>query len=348
MTLREIGSFEAPVHLTQPEEGDEHLYVVEQGGTVQRVAPDGSAEPFLDVSEEIVSGGEQGLLSLAFAPDYSDSGLLYVNYTDRDGDTRVVEYEAREDRVDPGSARLLLRIEQPFANHNGGLVAFGPDGHLYVGMGDGGSADDPDRNGLDPSTPLGKLLRINPRSGAGRPYSIPADNPFADDGDARAEIYSIGLRNPWRFAFDQQSGLLTIGDVGQDGEEEIDVIDLGAANGANFGWSAFEGSSRFNRDQGGEDAVAPALTPRHDDGYCSITGGLIVRDESLPALYGRYLYGDLCRRDLRSFTPEAGRSADDDRALGVEVPRVVSFGSDADDHVYAVSIEGPVYELVGE
>lgn len=356
--LREIGSFNLPVYVTQPpaSSGDEHLYVVEQGGTIQRVAKDGSdVSTFLDISSEVVSGGEQGLLSVAFAPDYADSGLLYVNFTDTDGNTRIVEYEASDDQADPGSARELLRIEQPFPNHNGGLVAFGPDERLYIGMGDGGSGGDPDRNGLDLTTLLGKLLRIDPEPSDGQPYSIPADNPYAEDGEARPEIYSSGLRNPWRFSFDQGSGLLTIGDVGQDSEEELDAVGLEEAAGSNFGWSAFEGNTPFNEDQPveGEAAAAgrtiePALIRTHEEGYCSITGGLIVRDENLPSLYGRYIYGDLCQTELRSFVPRDGQPAEGDRGLGVDVSRLVSFGTDTDDRVYAVSIEGPVYRLAPE
>ncbi len=331
--------------MTQPPAGDDALYVVEQGGTIQRLDPDGGTEVFLDISDEITSGGEQGLLSVAFAPDYARSGLLYVDYTNLDGDTRVVEYRAEDGVVDESSARELLAIDQPYVNHNGGLVTFGPDGLLYVGLGDGGSGDDPERTALDLTSPLGKILRIDPAPSGERPYSIPADNPFARDDGALPEIYAYGLRNPWRFAFDEKSGTLTIGDVGQDAEEEIDVIATDEAAGANFGWSAYEGTQRLNEDQSAPDAVPPALVATHEDGNCSITGGLVVRDRDLPTLRGRYLYGDLCLGELRSFTPVPGEEAGDDVALGQTVEGLSSFGEDAAGNVYVTSISGPVYRI---
>ena len=344
--LEEIGSFDDPLYVTQPANDGPDLYVVEQGGTVERVAPDGSSTTFLDVTDQIVSGGEQGLLSIAFAPDYADSGLLYADFTNRSGDTRVVEYRAEDGAVDPGSARTLLAVDQPFPNHNGGLVLFGPDGKLYIGLGDGGGGGDPDRNGLDLGTLLGKILRIDPAPDGSSPYTIPADNPFVDEPGARPEIYSYGLRNPWRFSFDSETEDFSIGDVGQDAIEEIDLVGRGAGSGANFGWSAFEGDHRFNEDQDPDDAIPPVLTALHDDGNCSITGGLIVRDRSLESLYGRYLYGDLCLGELRSFTARPGRPAGDDVALGPLVERLASFGEGADGTVYAVSLSGPVYRLV--
>ncbi len=343
--LTEISRFDAPLYVTQPADSGPDIYVVEQGGTVQRVAPDGTAKAFLDVSGEITSGGEQGLLSLAFAPDYASSGRLYVDYTNANGDTRVVEYRANDGVVDESSAREVLAVDQPFANHNGGLLLFGPDGKLYIGLGDGGSGGDPDRNGLDLSTLLGKILRIDPAADGDSPYTVPRDNPFVGVDGARPEIYSYGLRNPWRFSFDRNSGDLSIGDVGQDTLEEIDLVGRGQGSGANFGWSAFEGDQRFNEDQDPEDAIAPVLTASHADGNCSITGGLIVRDRGLPTLYGRYLYADLCAGALRSFTPRPQRPATDDVALGVDVERIASFGEGTDGTVYAVSIAGPVYRL---
>jgi len=345
--LTEIGSFDLPLYVTQPEGGDEDIYVVEQGGTIERVTPDGATSTFLDISDETAAEGEQGLLSMAFAPDYARSGLFYVDYTNLDGDTRVVEYRARNGKVDESSARQILAVDQPYPNHNGGLVLFGPDGELYIGLGDGGSKGDPDRRGLDLSTLLGKILRIDPRPDGDRPYTVPADNPFVDVAGARPEIYSYGLRNPWRFSFDRESGDLSIGDVGQDRQEEIDLVDRGQGSGANFGWSAWEGDERYNEDQDPDGAIAPVLTAFHADGNCSITGGLIVRDPDLTTLYGRYLYGDLCVGVLRSFTPRPEQPAKDDVAVGpeAEVERLASFGEGTDGTVYAVSLEGPVYRL---
>ena len=343
--LTEIGSFDSPLYVTQPPGEPEDLYVVEQGGTIERVAPDGATTTFLDISDEITSGGEQGLLSVAFSPDWQRDHLLYVDYTDGAGDSRVVEYAAPGGEVDPDSARELLRVDQPYPNHNGGLVLFGPDGKLYIGLGDGGSADDPDRNGLDLTTLLGKILRIDPEPDGDRTYTVPAGNPFAGDGDARGEIFALGLRNPWRFSFDPANGNLLIGDVGQEQQEEVDVVTPAQANGADFGWSAYEGEARFNEDQDAPEAIAPALVALHDDGNCSITGGVVVRDADLPTLLGRYLWGDFCRGELHSFTPEPGERVRDDVALGERVPALSSFGTDNDGNVYAVSLEGPVYRL---
>jgi glucose/arabinose dehydrogenase len=344
--LQQIGEFEQPLHVTQPE-GSADLYVVEQGGRVMRL-PDGDGEPevFLDLSGEVSCCGEQGLLSVAFAPDYERTGLLYVDYTDAEGDTRVVEYRsgAAGEPPDPSSARELLRVDQPFANHNGGLLMFGPDDLLYVGLGDGGSADDPERNGQDLSTELGKILRIDPAPGNGDPYTIPPDNPFAERDGALPEIYSYGLRNPWRFSFDRESGDLWIGDVGQNEFEEVDGVPRDEGSGANFGWSAFEGDARFNEDQEAPGHVPPVLTYGREGG-CSITGGYVVRDRNLPTLYGRYLYGDYCAGELRSFSAEPGRDATDDRPLGLVVPSLSSFGEDSDGQLYATSLDGPVYRL---
>jgi len=343
--LREIGRFELPLYVAQPAGDGPDVYVVEQGGRIIRVTPAGKQSTFLDVGSEIVAGGEQGLLSLAFAPDYAESGRFYIDYTNPDGDTRVVEYKASGGTVDPASARVLLKVDQPYPNHNGGQLQFGPDGYLYVGLGDGGSGGDPDRRGLDLSTLLGKILRVDPKPDGDSPYTIPSDNPFVDVDGARPEIYSYGLRNPWRFSFDGETGDLTIGDVGQDTEEEIDIVGEGRGAGASFGWSAYEGNLRFNEDQESADAIAPVLVADHDEGNCSITGGYVVRDRGLRSLYGRYLWGDLCIGDLRSFTATPEKPARDDRPLGPSVPRLASFGEGVDGTIYVVSIQGPVYEL---
>jgi glucose/arabinose dehydrogenase len=348
--LEKLGDFDQPLYVTQAPGDPDHLFVVEQTGRV-RVLTNGSPEetPFLDLSDRVSCCGEQGLLSIAFAPDYPRSGLVYVDYTNRAGDTRVVEYRRSSSNpltADPKSARVVLRVPQPFPNHNGGLVLFGPDDLLYVGLGDGGSEGDPNRNGQDLGTLLGKILRIDPRPSDGRPYSVPASNPFTGRPGARPEIYAYGLRNPWRFSFDRLTEALSIGDVGQNEFEEIDLLPRGAGRGANFGWSAYEGFARFNDDQTAPDAVPPLLVYSHDDG-CSVTGGYVVRDRTLPSLYGRYLYGDYCAGELRSFPAAPGRRATDDRALGVEVPSLSSFGQDDAGHIYATSLDGPVYRLVG-
>jgi glucose/arabinose dehydrogenase len=329
--LRELGGFDSPVYLTQPRSDRAHLYVVEQCGTVQRIPRDGGEpETFLDLSDRVTCGGEQGLLSIAFAPDYLRSGLLYANYTGLDEDSHVVELRAggKLPVADPDTARELIRIEDFAPNHNGGLLLFGPDERLYLGMGDGGGAGDPERTAQDLQSPLGKLLVIDTEV-AGRAPGVAAH----------------GLRNPWRFSFDRATGDLWIGDVGQDTFEEIDSVpaaELGEQ--LDFGWSAYEGSRRFNGDQEAPDAIEPTLEYGREGG-CSITGGYVVRDPELESLYGRYLYGDFCAGQLRSFAAEAGEAAADDRPLGVEVAQLSSFGEDASGHVYATSLEGPVYRL---
>ena len=287
---------------------------------------------------------------MAFAPDFARSGRFYVDYTDVRGDTRVEELRARGDppRVDLDSRRELLRIDQPFPNHNGGLVLFGPDGLLYIGTGDGGSAGDPMRTALDLGSPLGKILRIDPRpegGASGPPYAIPASNPFVDERGAAAEVYSYGLRNPWRFSFDRRTGWLSIGDVGQDSVEEVDLVGRGKGRGAELRVVGVRGQSAVQRRPGGTGrdpagAHLPATTSA-----CAVTGGYVVRDRSLSSLYGRYLYGDFCEGELRSFTAAPERQASDDRALGLEVPQLSSFGEDDRGRVYAVSLDGPVYRL---
>jgi glucose/arabinose dehydrogenase len=348
--LDTLGEFDQPVYVDQPPDDPDHLFVVEQGGRVI-VLEDGrpAEEPFLDLSDRVSCCGERGLLSIAFAPDYGDSGLFYVYYTDKAGTIRVVEYRRSESdplAADSQSARELLNVPHPFVNHNGGLAAFGPDRLLYVGLGDGGSQGDPDRNGQALDTLLGKLLRIDPTASNGKPYTVPADNPFVGQSDARPEIYSYGLRNPWRFSFDRLTEDLSIGDVGQDEAEEVDLVARGEGRGANFGWSAYEGLTRFNKDQQAPDAVPPVFVYGHDSG-CSITGGYVVRDKGLPTLYGRYLYGDFCAGQLHSFTARPDRRATDDRPLGVHVPSLSSFGEDEAGHIYATSLEGPVFRLTG-
>ena len=345
--LEKVGDFDQPTYVAQPP-GSTDLYVVEQSGTV-RIVRNGDvvSQPALDISDQVTDNGEQGLLSIAFPPDFQKSHLAYAYFTGTDQDQHVVRYTVRSDGTfDPGSARQILNMADFASNHNGGQLQFGPDGDLYIGTGDGGQEDDPRRTGQDLGTLLGKLLRIRPATGAGRaPYTIPPDNPFAHRQGARPEIYSYGLRNPWRFNFDPKTGALSIGDVGQNTLEEVDYTREGQARGANFGWSAFEGTDRFNTDQTAPNAVPPIFEYSHDGGACSITGGYVVRDRSLPALYGRYVYGDYCVGDLHSFVP-AIPHARDDRSLGLNVPSLSSFGEDNADHIYAASLDGPVYRLV--
>ncbi|HEX2087746.1 MAG TPA: PQQ-dependent sugar dehydrogenase [Solirubrobacteraceae bacterium] len=352
LRLARVGEFASPLYVTAPPGDRRRLFVVEQGGRI-RVVRGGRVlrRPFLDVSAQIVSGGEQGLLGLAFAPDYARSRRFYVNFTNRSGDTRIVEYRARRsnpDRADPGSARVLLRQDQPEANHNGGMLAFGPDRLLYIGLGDGGGGDDQHGergNAQDLGSLLGKILRIDPRRAGSRPYRVPGSNPFVGREGARPEVFAYGLRNPWRFSFDRETSDLVIGDVGQSDIEEISFATLRRARGANFGWRPWEGNRRNFDDEEAPGHLRPVIEKSHDDGYCSITGGYVVRAPDLPALRGQYVYGDFCDGKVRAARLRSG-GASNDRAL--DLPRVgpiSSFGEDAQGRVYVTSLDGPVYRL---
>jgi len=307
------------------------------------------ARPFLDISGQVTVGSEQGLLSLAFAPDYARSRLVYVYFTDNAGQQRIVEYRVRADgSADPGSARVVMRMADPEPNHNGGLLLFGPDDLLYVGTGDGGGGGDQHGtrgNAQDLGSVLGKILRIDPRPAGGRPYRIPRDNPFVGRAGARGEIYAYGLRNPWRFSFDRATGDLTIGDVGQNAWEEINFVRRGGGRGANFGWRPFEGRARYSGGESAPGHVRPVIVRSHGDGNCSITGGVVVRDPELAGLAGRYVFGDYCRGRIES-ARLGRRGAFRQRETSLEVPQLSSFGEDARGRVYAVSLAGPVYRLV--
>jgi glucose/arabinose dehydrogenase len=345
-----VGRFDAPLYVTAPPQDRRRIFVVEQGGTI-RVVRGGRklTQPFLDISAQVTAGGEQGLLGLAFPPDYASSGLFYVYFTGKDLREHLVEYHrATEDRADAGSARPVFVHDDPEGNHNGGQLVFGPDGLLYVGTGDGGGADDqhgPRGNAQNLGSPLGKILRIDPRARDGKPFQAPASNPFVSTAGARPEIYAYGLRNPWRFSFDRATDDLTIGDVGQDAVEEIDFVRKGRGRGANFGWRPWEGRMRnFNEPAPG--AIFPVITKTHGQGWCSITGGYIVRDRGVPGLYGRYVYGDYCQGILRSAVLRSPNARDDKPIAGVpHVDALSSFGEDAAGRVYVTSLAGPVYRF---
>ena len=350
--LVKIGTFATPVYVAAPPADTRRIFVVEQGGTI-RVITGGKrvARPFLDIRSKVISGGEQGLLSIAFAPDYAKSRRFYVNYTNRGGSQSVVEYrrsKSNPERADASSARLVLRYDDEEANHNGGLVTFGPDKMLYIGTGDGGGGDDQHGargNAQDLGSLLGKMLRIDPRRTGGRPYRVPPSNPFVSRAGARPEIYSYGLRNPWRFSFDRRTGDLTIADVGQNEVEEVDFAKQGAARGANYGWRPLEGTRR-NFQEPAPDAVAPVIELSHKDGNCSITGGYVMRDANVPALLGRYVYGDFCEGRLRSAKLSAPNAEGDAGIPGLaKVDQLSSFGEDARGRVYVVSLSGPVYRF---
>lgn len=334
-----------PLHLTSPPD-DPRLFVVEQPGRI-RIIADGRLleEPFLDLTDRVRSGGERGLLGLAFHPEYASNGRFFVNYTDENGDTRIEEYRVSQDpdRADPTAARLLLKVEQPFANHNGGLVVFGPDGMLYVGLGDGGGAGDPEGNGQDTDTLLGSLLRLEV-DGA-EPYTIPPDNPLADDPAGRPELWAWGLRNPWRFSFDAAEGMLYVADVGQNRYEEVNAVPAAAA-GLDYGWNIMEGRHCFAEpDCDPTGLVLPVLEYEHPEG-CSVTGGHVYRGGALPEVVGHYLYSDFCGGWLRSFRLEDGEAVERREWEVGDLGQVLSFGEDADRELYILSANGRVYRLV--
>lgn len=345
--LVKVGSFDAPVFATGAPGQGTRLYVVEKAGRIAVVSNGHKlATPFLDIHKEVgSSGSEQGLLSVAFAPDYASSGLFYVYYTDPSGNIHVDQLRrsaTNPDVVDPVSARRVLLIEHHlYPNHNGGQLQFGPDGYLYLGVGDGGSEGDPMGNGQNTDVLLGKLLRIAPKPGGG--YTIPAGNPFVGQAGKRAEIWAYGLRTPWRFSFDRTTRALIVGDVGQDQQEEVDFAPRGTGAGANYGWSVFEGDRR-NKPGNAPNAVFPVLVARHSNGYCAIIGGYVVRDHALRGLYGRYLYGDLCHPEIQAVTLSPGH-VHGNRGTGLSVKDISSFGEDGAGRIYAVSLDGPVYRL---
>jgi glucose/arabinose dehydrogenase len=345
--LKMIASgFTSPVYITAPA-GDSRLFIVDQPGVIH-IVKNGSllSRPFLNIKDRVAYGGERGLLSLAFHPKYSENGFFYVNYTRRpDGHTHVERYSATpdSDEADPASQKLILMVEQPHANHNGGHIQFGPDGMLYIGMGDGGSAGDPHNHGQDRSTLLGDLLRID--VDGGDPYSIPADNPFSSQPGMRPEIWAWGLRNPWRFAFDAPSGLLYIADVGQNRYEEIHVAPI-SQGGLNYGWRIMEGKHCYRSETcSSEGLVLPATEYGHSQG-CSITGGYVYRGKAIPNLDGQYFYADYCLGWIKSFRYINGEiSVRKTWKLGVE-SNVLSFGLDSAGELYVCFSNGKVYKFV--
>jgi len=338
-----------PLFVTAPV-GDARLFIVEQGGTI-RILANGALRPtpFLNIRGQVLAGGERGLLGLAFAPDYAASGLFYVNYTDTDGDTVIARFRvsADPDVADAASEEVLLQIGQPFGNHNGGMLAFGFDGYLYIGMGDGGSADDPGNRAQSDATLLGKMLRIDVSGGAGSGYAIPPSNPFAGGALPLPEIWAKGLRNPYRFSFDRVMGDLYIGDVGQNEREEVDVEPLGDAGGRNYGWRLMEGFACFIPASGCNDGslTLPVHQYTHTGGRCSITGGYVYRG-SIAAIFGHYFFADYCSSEVFSFvwdgaggiTGLTNRTAELAPAGGFQA--ITSFGEDGNGELYIVQFGG--------
>ena len=287
-----------------PRAGDAALYIAEQHTGQVRVILGGAllSTPALDIGSDISLGGEQGLLGLAFSPDGTK---LYVDYTDTAGNTQIDEYAMTASRTaNPATRRNLLSVTQPFANHNGGQLAFGPDGMLYIALGDGGSGGDPQGNAQNKASLLGKILRISPTPNGSSPYSIPPGNPFVGDPHARPEIWDFGLRNPWRFSFDRLGGAMWIADVGQDVSEEVDYAAPGVG-GLNYGWNLREGRRAYNRGRQPKGGVNPVLAYVHNGGGCAVIGGFRYRGSAIPALVGKYVYTDFCLGKIMSFTPNA-------------------------------------------
>jgi glucose/arabinose dehydrogenase len=327
------------------------LFVVEQRGRIRILRNRALvATPFLDITDRVfAAGSEQGLLGLAFHPRFAENGRFFVNYTDARDDTHIAEFRAASgaDTVDPSTERTLLVVEQPFTNHNGGQLAFGPDGFLYIALGDGGSAGDPFGNGQNLGVLLGKLLRIDVDGAA--PYAVPSDNPFVSRAGARPEIWAFGLRNPWRFAFDRLTGDLIIADVGQSSVEEIDAEPAPRRGGQNYGWNLTEGSRCFipATNCPREGIAFPVVEYTHAEG-CSVTGGVVYRGCRMPGYAGTYFYGDFCSGFVSSFRLGGGLPLDQRDRTAELGPRrnLSSFGVDAEGEVYMLELGGAVYQIV--
>lgn len=372
-SLQLVGTFSNPVYITSDPSDPDRLFVVERAGVIRLIAPGGTST-YLDLTSVVQAGGERGLLSVAFPPDHASTGLLYVFYTAGSGALTVAELHASGDVADPSSRRTVLSVPHPNSNHNGGQLQFGPDGYLYVSTGDGGGAGDPNGNGQNLTTLLGTILRIDPRASGSAAYTVPPGNPYAGTAHdpvsgARDEIWSWGLRNPWRFSFDRMTGALAIGDVGQGQREEVDVCprdgdgcsqdclsqgvagcEAGAGYGVNFGWNCREGLIAFGDPSSRCASTGPYTDPvfnyPHSGGACSITGGYVVRDASLGDLTGRYVYADYCVGQIRSIVPSFP-VASGDRSEGLSVSGLSSFGQDACGRIYVASLNGPVYRFAG-
>lgn len=349
--LQEIAALEAPTAMAV-RAGDPSLYIAQQDGVVRRIEIastqrntttstsfqlEGTA---LDLRRDVLFDGEQGLLGIAFS---TDGNRLYAAFTGEDARQYLVEFQMGTDAVEASTRREVLVIDDPYANHNGGQLGFGPDGHLYVALGDGGSGGDPANNAQNPGVLLGKILRLDPRPGGGRPYSIPTDNPFASDPSARPEVWALGLRNPWRFSFDRATGDFWIGDVGQNRYEEVDFATASGAAGANYGWDRLEGRHAFE----GEPPAGHVL-PIHEYRLtgvnCAVTGGYVYRGSRIPGLRGTYLFADFCEGQVMGLRQQAGEALEV-RPLSISAPQLASFGEDLAGELYVLSLSGGLFRV---
>jgi glucose/arabinose dehydrogenase len=346
IALADVGGASQPVDVAW-RTGDSTAYLVEQAGRVIPVRDGTAGTPVLDISDLTNADGERGLLGLTFT---GDGTLAYIDHTDTKGNTVIAEYAVAADGTfDPASRRVLLHIDQPYPNHNGGNVMIGPDHLLYIGMGDGGSGGDPKRHALNVSSLLGKILRIDPTPHDNSPYTVPADNPFVGVAGARPEIWAVGVRNPWRSSFDSLTGDLWIGDVGQSEIEEVDVAYADpatardAGRGFNFGWSAYEASKRFNDDQSPDGVTPPIYEYPHGDDGCSITGGAVYRGTAIADLVGWYVFGDYCSGNVWGLSTDGGSVR---TLLLAHQAGVTSIRADPTGELFATSIDGRLTTLV--
>ena len=343
------GGFQSPVAIAHA--GDSRLFIVEQAGRIMIWNGTGTNKLFLDIRHLVSSGGERGLLGLAFHPRYAENGLLYVNYTDTSGDTVIARYvrsAGDPDSAGPIFPRTILHIDQPFPNHNGGHLAFGPDGYLYIGLGDGGSANDPGNRAQNRTELLGKMLRID--VDGGDPYGIPPDNPFLGQSSTRNEIWALGLRNPWRYSFDRVTGDLWIADVGQGSREEVNFQPASSDGGENYGWRLMEGSACFIPASSNCNAtgalVEPVIEYGHSGGACSVTGGYVYRGTSNPRIAGQYIYGDYCNGVIWAATRLPGGTFTS-RVIADANFFISSFGEDVNGELYVADHgNGRIYRLV--
>ena len=340
-----------PLYLTAPPSDSNRLFIVEKVGTIQ-IIKNGTllGTPFLDISSLVSTGSEQGLLGLAFDPNYAVNGRFYISYTDTAGDSQIVRYlvSGNPDVAQTTPDRVLLTVDQPFDNHNGGDILFGPDGYLYIGLGDGGSGGDPLGNGQDLTDLLGSLLRIDVSQNGD--YVIPSDNPFVNQAPARPELWNYGLRNPWRFSFDHQTGDLYIADVGQGAHEEVNVSPAaqGSGKGLNYGWNIMEGLFCFNpaANCNSSGLTLPVLDYHHSNG-CSITGGYVYRGSAIPGIRGTYFYSDYCSGWVRSFVYQNGQAAQQTDWVSLRPGgNVTSFGEDTQGELYILTAQGGVYRII--